>query len=92
MKKIELSKIPEYLKIISDINRMSILVLLKKKPLCVCEIMPILGLPQNLTSHHLKVLKDFDLLDSSRDGTKIIYSRNEKVINNYQVELNKKIL
>lgn len=92
MEKSKLLKIPEYLKIISDTNRMSILVLLKQKPLCVCEIMPQLGLSQNLISHHLKVLKDFELLNNSRDGTKIIYSRNEKVINNYQLELNKKII
>ena len=81
---INLSK---YLKAINDTNRLTILNVLKNKPLCVCEIFSLLNLPQNLVSHHLKVLKDIKLIESKREGVKIIYSRNERVINEYQTLL-----
>lgn len=87
MKNNNLTNLPQYLKVISDANRLSILNALKKRPMCVCEIFLLLNLPQNLVSHHLKVLKDTGLIDSKRDGVKIIYNRNEKIINEYQTLL-----
>ena len=74
----------DYLAAISEPNRLAILALLKNGERCACEIHPKLGLPQNLSSHHLKVLKDLALLKSRREGVNIIYSRNEKTINDYQ--------
>lgn len=88
-KKIDIKK---YLNALSEPNRLAILKFLKDGEKCACEIHPKLKLPQNLSSHHLKVLKDLDLLKSRRDGNKIIYSRNEKLIKNYQSELTKIII
>lgn len=84
-------KLANYIKAINDNNRLAILETLKKGPLCVCKIFPLLKLPQNLVSHHLKVLKDIGLISNKRDGLKIIYNRNEKVINQYQKLLTNKI-
>ena len=81
--------IKKYLNTLAEPNRLAILSFLKKGEKCACEIHPKLKLPQNLSSHHLKVLKDLNLLKSRRDGNKILYSRNEKVIKNYQLELTK---
>jgi len=74
----ELKKAVDFLKVISEENRLLILCLLKKGEMCVCEIWQHLDLPQNLVSHHLKVLKDFGLVKSHRESTKIIYSLNQK--------------
>ncbi len=81
-----------YIKAISEPNRLKILEFLKDDEKCACEIHPKLRLPQNLSSHHLKVLKDLKLLKSRRNGNKIIYSRNEDIIKKYQLELTKMIL
>jgi len=78
------TKLSGYLKAIGDENRLSILNLLKQGPLCVCEIFPKLDIPQNLASHHLKVLKDNGLVESIRKGTKIIYSPKKANITRYQ--------
>lgn len=87
-KKINIKK---YLSAIAEPNRLAILSLLKEDEKCACEIHPKIKIPQNLTSHHLKVLKDIKLLKSRREGTKILYSRDESVINDYQLELAKQI-
>lgn len=55
-KKKDLSKQVDFLKALSDENRLHILCFLRKGEKCVCEIVGFLDLPQNLVSHHLKVL------------------------------------
>ncbi|PJE59066.1 MAG: ArsR family transcriptional regulator [Candidatus Portnoybacteria bacterium CG10_big_fil_rev_8_21_14_0_10_40_22] len=78
-----------FLKVISEENRLLILCLLKKGEMCVCEIWRHLNLPQNLTSHHLKVLKDFELVSSRQEGLKVIYSINKNAVKKYSKLLNK---
>ena len=79
----EISQVAEFLKVISEENRLKILCLLKGSELCVCDIWQYLGLAQNLTSHHLKVLKDFELVSSRQEGLKVIYSINKSVVKKY---------
>ena len=71
----------EFLKAISDDNRFKIITFLKSGERCVCEIQKEFNLPQNLISHHLKVLKDNKILFDRRDGQKIFYKLNREVIN-----------
>ena len=85
----ELSQIIQFVKIISDENRLNILCLLKNKEKCVCEIWQYLNLPQNLVSHHLKVLKDFNLISFKKKGVKVFYALNEKTLKKYVALLNK---
>ncbi len=78
-----LEKAAQFLKIISEENRLKILYLLKNGQKCVCEIWQALKLPQNLVSHHLGVLREFDLISSRKEGVKIFYTINKKTINKY---------
>jgi DNA-binding transcriptional ArsR family regulator len=66
----------EFLKIIAEENRLKILCMLLNGELCVCDIWQYLNIPQNLTSHHLKVLKDFGLLNARKEGLNVYYSIN----------------
>lgn len=84
----EISQVADFLKIISEENRLKILCLLKAHEMCVCDIWQYLDLAQNLTSHHLKVLKDFELVSSRQEGLKVIYSLNKNVIKKYSKLLN----
>lgn len=79
----------EFLKIISEENRLKVLCILRDGEKCVCEIWQFLNLPQNLVSHHLKVLKDFDLILSRKDGLKIFYKLNKKILAKHAKLLNK---
>jgi len=78
----------EFLRIVSDENRLKTICLLNRGERCVCEIWKELKIPQNLASHHLKVLKDFDLLTSKKVGLKVIYRINGKTLKKYQNLLN----
>lgn len=75
-----LSKIKNFLEIISDENRLMILKYLIGGEKCVCEIWESVGLPQNLTSYHLKTLKDFGLISSEKVGLKVIYKLNKDIL------------
>lgn len=84
-----LSQTVEFLKIISEENRLKILCLLREEEKCVCEIWQCLGLAQNLVSHHLRVLENSDLLSSKKEGLKVFYKLNKKVVKKYLKLLNK---
>jgi len=77
----DLKKTVDFLKIVAEENRVRILCMLKDGPKCVCEIWPALGLPQNLTSHHLGVLKEAGLVKSKKQGLKVFYELKDKNLN-----------
>ncbi len=85
--KVSADKVIRFLKIISDENRLRTICLLNRGERCVCEVWQDLKIPQNLASHHLKVLKDFKLLVSEKKGLKVIYKLNKKVLSQYQAAL-----
>jgi len=73
----QLSTAVEFLKVIAEENRLKILCILLNNEQCVCDIWQYLNIPQNLTSHHLKVLKDFGLITSRKEGLKVFYAINK---------------
>lgn len=79
----------DFLRIVSEENRLKIICFLQSGEQCVCKIWQFLGLPQNLVSHHLKVLRDFNLLSYHKDGLSVYYSINEKELKKYKKILNK---
>ena len=70
----DFDRVDNFLDIISEENRLRILCLLRNGEKCACDIYEPLDIAQNLASHHLKVLKDFELIKARREGKKIIYS------------------
>ncbi|TYQ13074.1 UNVERIFIED_CONTAM: ArsR family transcriptional regulator [Acetivibrio alkalicellulosi] len=61
-------------KVLSSPTRIHILRLLKDGPLCVCKIIEALGTEQSNTSQHLSSLKNVGLIQSRKEGLKVIYS------------------
>ena len=60
-------------KVISDSNRLKILELLRGGELCQCEIVPIIDQSQPTVSRHLRLLEEAGLIQSRRDGVRMIY-------------------
>ena len=78
------------LKVLGDPTRLAIFDLLMQGVQCNCEIGDQLKLPMNLISHHLKVLRDADLVDAERDsmdGRWVYYSINKRALNQLRERL-----
>jgi ArsR family transcriptional regulator len=67
-------------KALGDPSRVRIVNLLAntREPVCVCDLMPELGLSQGTVSFHLKKLLDVGLLEREQRGTWAYYSLNRK--------------
>ena len=55
-------------KALSDSTRLRILMLLLQRELCVCELVFALKMEQSRISHQLRILRDVDLVEDTRDG------------------------
>lgn len=62
------------LKLLSDETRLRIVMILRRRELCVCQIMAVLGISQPLISRNLALLDDAGLLNERREGKLVFYS------------------
>jgi DNA-binding transcriptional ArsR family regulator len=63
-------------------TRLEILNLLKEGERCVCEIFPEINQEQANVSKHLSILKQAGILDSRKEGLRIIYwIKNQEILN-----------
>ena len=61
------------IKALADENRVRILMVLKGRELCVCEIIDLLGLAPSTVSKHMSILKNARLVESRKDGRWVYY-------------------
>jgi len=61
------------LKALADENRVRVLVALRGRELCVCQIVQLLGLANSTVSKHMAILKQARLVDSRKHGRWIYY-------------------
>ncbi len=61
------------LKALGQPTRLQILELLKEGERCVCEIFPAISQEQANVSKHLSILKQAGILESRKDGLRILY-------------------
>ena len=79
------------LKALADPNRLRIFDLLMRGDSCNCELNERLGLPSNLLSHHLSVLRKAGLINSRHDvvdGRWIYYSVDRDAVTRWRAWLN----
>lgn len=85
----ELSKI---FKALGDLNRLSILKMLKKDEMCACKILEEFKISQSTLSHHMKILCESKIIKCRKGGKWTYYSLNEEEIlqlKDFFVELSK---
>lgn len=61
-------------KVLGDPTRLKIIYLLSQSPLCVNDIVELIGMSQSSISHQLSLLKRKKLIKSEKDGRRNIYS------------------
>ncbi|HIH69734.1 ArsR/SmtB family transcription factor [Methermicoccus shengliensis] len=64
----------EMLKVVSDPIRLRILTILRKREVCVCVLVHLLGVRHSTLSYHLRLLKEAGLVDSERKGGFQVYA------------------
>lgn len=65
---------------LGDPKRVLILYILADRPRNVTELTELLGVSQPTVSHHLKVLRDRELVTSRKEGTVVYYSVTDRRI------------
>jgi ArsR family transcriptional regulator len=63
-------------KILGDESRLRILLMLRVRPLCVCEIYEVLDIALSTISQHLKLMKSSGYITDHKEGRWVIYSLN----------------
>jgi DNA-binding transcriptional ArsR family regulator len=61
------------IKALADENRVRVLMALRPKELCVCQIVELLGLAPSTVSKHMAILKQARLVDSRKQGRWMFY-------------------
>ena len=64
----------EVFRALGDGSRVQILDAISREELCVCDISAILGMSSSAVSHHLRTLRNLQLVRSRREGKKVYYS------------------
>jgi len=69
-----IKKTEKIFKALSEKNRLRIVNMLMAKPMCVCEITDVLDLSQSTVSGHLKILKQAEIIEDTKEGLWVEYS------------------
>lgn len=69
----------DILKVLADETRLAVVRLLMSGPLRVGEMNEQLEVEQTLLSHHLRVLREAQVVSSQRDGKAVLYRLSEQV-------------
>ncbi len=72
-----MKRVVEMMKALGEENRFRIVMMLRERPLCVCEICTVLDISVSTVSTHLKQLTQAGILESEKDGRWVIYSLTE---------------
>ncbi len=70
----ELHRMVQAYKILGDSTRLKILMALKEREMCVCDLAALTGLTESAVSHQLRRLRDVFLVKNRRDGQILYYS------------------
>jgi len=69
----EMRRFMSLTKALADENRVRIILALRKRELCVCQVTELLALAPSTVSKHLSILFQAGLLESRKDGRWIYY-------------------
>ena len=68
-----MKKLLQITKALADENRLRIMMMVKEREPCVCQIVEVLGTAPSTASKHLSILKTAGLIDCYKDGRWIYY-------------------
>lgn len=72
----EYAKTAERLKALAEPTRLQIIEMLDQEEMCVCEMLEKLRMSQPAVSHHLKILRQAEIITDRKEGKWVFYSLN----------------
>ncbi|MEN8222175.1 MAG: metalloregulator ArsR/SmtB family transcription factor [Acidobacteriota bacterium] len=69
-----IKKTEKIFKALGEKNRLRIINMLMARPMCVCEITEILNFSQSTVSGHLRILKEAEIIEDTKEGLWVEYS------------------
>ena len=69
-----------FLKAVADENRIKMMDLLKKGPMCVSDLCEHFDMKQPSVSHHLTILKSAGVVSSEKCGKEMLYRLNDDYV------------
>ena len=69
-----MKRVINIMKALGEENRFRIVMMLRERPLCVCEMCSVLDISISTVSTHLKQLTQIGILRSEKEGRWVIYS------------------
>ena len=76
----ELTKKAELLKVLGHPERLAIALLTVNKEMCVKELVEVLGISQPKVSQHVGIMKEPKILDSRKEGTRVLYKVRKQIV------------
>jgi ArsR family transcriptional regulator len=76
----ELLEKAELLKVLGHPERLAIVFLVYSREMCVKELVEVLGVSQPKVSQHVGLMKELGILSFRREGTRVLYRLNSKVV------------
>ena len=73
-----LRKMAEMFKVMNDPTRLKIINALLLSEMCVCDIAALMDMTQPTISHHLKILRQSELIKYRREGKVVYYSPDDE--------------
>jgi ArsR family transcriptional regulator, arsenate/arsenite/antimonite-responsive transcriptional repressor len=83
----EIKKVVEIFKVLSDETRYRIFKMLLKQEICACTILEEFAITQPTLSYHMKKLTACGLIDGRKDGIWMFYSVNKEILTMLQQEM-----
>jgi len=78
----EINELTEMFKILGDPTRLKIMLAVKEKELCVCDIAEIAEVTISAVSHQLRLLRTMNMVMSRKEGKMVYYSLDDKHVEN----------
>ncbi len=72
-----MKKLINFFRAIGEETRVKIILMLFKEEMCICDLIEELNLSQSAVSHHVKILKQAELVNDRRCGKWTYYSINK---------------
>jgi DNA-binding transcriptional ArsR family regulator len=74
----ELQRLALVYRVLGDPSRLKIVMALRRKEMCVCDLAALTGISESAVSHQLRRLKDLALVKSRRTGQVVYYELDDR--------------